>query len=234
VPRYPARVGTYHVGRLLGWLLGSAAAPVLLGALLGRRGAWLGMLCACAAMLWLLLWLPRSAHRAFGAARFALAARRYRLLGALAFTRPRERAAALSIAGCRIASGDLAAASSALDAIDPAALDASERAVWLNNRACVALESGHDPHGALALADEASALRPDVPAIQHTRAKALLAVGRVDDAITVLDSMRSGGELSPYLEAERCRELAAAWEQKGQSDYAADYRARARLTAAAS
>jgi predicted Zn-dependent protease len=226
-------VGTYHVGRLLSWLLGSTAAPVVLGSLLGRRGAWLGMLCVCAVLLWLLLWLPRSAHRAFEAARFPRAARRYRLLGALAFTRRRERAAVLSFAGCRIAAGDLAAASSALAAIDPSSLDASERVVWLNNRACIALDSGHDPHGALALVEEATALRPDVPAVQHTRAKALLAVGRVDDAISVLDAMRSGGELPPYLEAERCRELALAWEQKGQSDYAADYRERARLTAAA-
>ena len=227
-------MGTYHVGRLLGWLLGSAAAPVILGSLLGRRGAWLGILCACVALLWLLLWLPRSAHRAFEAARFSRAARRYRLLGALAFTRRRERAALLSFAGCRVATGDLSTASAVLDSLDPSAFDASERVVFLNNRACVALESGADPHGALALVEEATALRPDVPAIQHTRAKALLAVGRVDDAIAVLDAMRSAGELPPYLEAERCRELALAWERKGQSDYAADYRARARLHAAAS
>jgi predicted Zn-dependent protease len=226
-------VGPHHVGHLIGWLLGSAVTPVVLGSLLGRRGAWTGVLCASIATAWLLLWLPRAAHAAFEAARFARAGRYYRLIGSFAFTRKRERAAVLSRAACSIAAGDLTAASATLDAIDPAALDASERVVWLNNRACVALEDGGDAHGALALADEATALRPDVPAIQHTRAKALLAVGRVDDAITVLDAMRSGGELSPYLEAERCRELALAWDQKGQSDYAADYRARARLHAPA-
>jgi predicted Zn-dependent protease len=226
-------VGPQHVGHIIGWLLGSAAAPIVLGSLLGRRGAWIGVMCAGFATAWLLLWLPRAAHSAFEAARFARAARRYRLLGSLAFSRKRERAAALSRAGCSIAAGELGAASAVLDAIDPGTLDAAERVVWLNNRACVALESGGDAEGALALVEEATALRPDVPAIQHTRAKALLAVGRVDDAITVLDAMRSGGELPPYLEAERCRELALAWERKGQADYAADYRERARLQAVA-
>ena len=47
----------------------------------------------------------------------------------------------------------------------------------------------------------------------------------------VLDAMRTGGELAPQLEAERCRDLAAAWERKGQADYASDYRERARLVA---
>ncbi|HWU89641.1 MAG TPA: tetratricopeptide repeat protein, partial [Kofleriaceae bacterium] len=149
-------------------------------------------------------------------------------------TRRRERAAALSCAGCSIAIGELGAASEVLDAIDPATLDASERVVWLNNRACVALEVGRDAQAALALAEEATSLRPDVPAIQHTRARALLAVGRVDDAIAVLDAMRAGLELPAYLEAERCRELARAWERKGQAAYAEDYRERARMQAAAS
>jgi hypothetical protein len=227
-------VGPRHVGRVIGWLLGSAAAPIVLGALAGRRGAWIGVLGALAATAWLLLLLPRAAHGAFAAARFARAARRYRLIGALAFTRKRERAAALSRAGCRIAGGELAAASALLGAIDPETLDGTERVVWLNNRACVALDGGGDAHGALALVEVATALRPDVPAIQHTRARALLAVGRIDDAITVLDAMRSGGELPRHLEAERCRALALAWERKGQADYAADYRDRARLHAAAS
>jgi predicted Zn-dependent protease len=227
-------VGAHHVGRVIGWLLGSAAAPIVLGSLAGRRGAWLGVLCAILATGWLLILLPRAAHAAFEAARFTRAARRYRLIGSLAFTRKRERAASLSCAGCSIAAGEIAAATAALEALDPAELDAAERVVWLNNRACVALESGRDAGGALALIEEATALRPDVPAIQHTRAKALLAVGRVDDAITVLDAMHTGVELPAYLEAERCRELALAWERKGQADYAADYRERARRNAAAS
>jgi predicted Zn-dependent protease len=89
------------------------------------------------------------------------------------------------------------------------------------------LARGSDPHAALALVDEASALRPDVPALQHTRGMALLAVGRVDDAIAVLDGMRAAGDLGPRLEADRCRELALAWTKKGETAYAEDYRLRA-------
>ena len=88
-----------------------------------------------------------------------------------------------------------------LATIDGTQLDTAERVVWLNNRACAVLDAGRDAQVALALVDDAIALRPDVPAIQHTRARALLAVGRIDDAIAVLDSMRSGGELSAHLEA---------------------------------
>jgi hypothetical protein len=56
---------------------------------------------------------------------------------------------------------------------------------------------------------------------------ALLALGRTDEAIAILDGMRTGGELPRRLEVDRCRELARAWDQKGQSAYADDYRARA-------
>jgi predicted Zn-dependent protease len=137
----------------------------------------------------------------------------------------------LSRAGCDIASGRLAAAERILTGLDGSALDSAERVTWLNNRACIALDAGRDPHAALALVEAAVVLRPDVPAVQHTRATALIAVGRFDEAIGILDAMRTGGELSPALEAVRCRELARAWEHKGQPDYAADYRARARLVA---
>ena len=137
----------------------------------------------------------------------------------------------LSRAGCDVAAGRLAVAERVLAGFDCAVLDAAERVTWLNNRACVALETGGDPQAALELVEQAVALRPDVPAVQHTRATALIALGRFDDAIGVLEAMRAGGELSPALEALRCRELARAWDQKGQPDYAADYRDRARLVA---
>jgi len=199
----------------------------------------LGVALAVLATMWLVLWLPRAAHGAFEAARYANAARRYRLIAATAFSAARERAALLSRAGCDIASGRFAAAERILATFDAGfdagfdgrALDASERVTWLNNRACLALEAGHDPHAALALVEDAVALRPDVPAVQHTRATALIALGRFDEAIGILDAMRTGGELAPALEAVRCRELAKAWEHKGQPDYAADYRDRARLVA---
>jgi len=211
--------------RILGWLTGALALVVALGTVAGRLGALLGLAGAVAATLWQWLWLPRSAHAAFEAGTFTRAARRYRILGLLAGTRARERAALLSRVGCCVALGQLAEAESLLARIDPATLDVAERAVWLNNRAVATLE--RDPHAALALIDEASALRPDVPALQHTRGTALLAVGRVDDAIAVLDGMRAAGELPPRLEADRCRELSHAWTRKGEAAYAEDYRQRA-------
>jgi len=203
----------------------------------------LGVALAVLATMWLVLWLPRAAHGAFEAARYASATRRYRLIAATAFSTARERAAVLSRAGCDIAAGRFAAAERILASfaassgagvgagLDGRALDAAERVTWLNNRACLALEAGRDPGAALALVEQAVALRPDVPAVQHTRATVLIALGRFDEAIGILDAMRIGGELAPALEAVRCRELASAWEHKGQLDYAADYRDRARLVA---
>jgi tetratricopeptide (TPR) repeat protein len=217
-----------HVGRLASWTVICALVPLLLGRALGRPWIFIGVLAAIAGTVWLVLWLPRSAHAAFERARYATAARRYRLIASTAFTAVRERAAVLSRAGCDVAAGRFAAAERILARFDGAALESAERVTWLNNRACVALEAG-DPEGALALAEQAIALRPDVPAVQHTRATALIAIGRFDEAIAILEAMRSGGELAPALEAVRCRELANAWERKGQPDYAADYRDRARI-----
>ena len=222
-------MGAQHVGRIVGWTAGCALSSLMLGVMFGLPWIGVGVGCSVVATLWVTLWLPRSAHAAFGAARFDRAERRYRTIAALAFTTSRERAALLSRAGCDIAAGRLEPADAALATLEPA--DTTERVVWLNNRACAALDAGRDAHAALVLVDEAIDLRPDVPAIQHTRARALLAVGRIDDAIAVLDAMRSGGELSAQLEAERCRDLAKAWEHKGQAAYADDYRARARLVA---
>ena len=220
-----------HVLRAIGWSALCVAAPVLLGAALGRRGAPLGVLAAVIATVAVTLWLPRAAHRAFEAGRFGRAGRRYRVVAALAAARRRERAAQLSRAACDLAAGRLARAQALLARFEPAGLDVSERVVWLNNVAWAALDGGGDPASALALVDEATALRPDVPAVQHTRARALLAVGRVDDAIAVLDAMRAGGELAPHLESIRCAELADAWDRKGHAAYASDYRGRARLLA---
>lgn len=211
--------------RILAWVTGALALPVAFGGMAGQVGALVGAAGSVVGTLWLWLWLPRSAHAAFEAGRFARAARRYRVLGWLAGTAARERSALLSRTGCSVGLGEIERADALLAAIDGERLDASERAVWLNNRACAVLE--RDAQAALVLVDEASALRPDVPALQHTRGMALLAVGRVDDAIAVLDGMRAGGELHPRLEADRCRDLARAWTQKGETAYAEDYRQRA-------
>jgi len=213
--------------RLLAWFAILVVDVAAFGVGMGRIGVVVGVAFAILSTLWMWFWLPGSAHRAFDRGLLDRAARRYRYVGALAFTPSRERAALLSRAGCHVAARRIPLAERLLARLDPAKLDAAERAVWLNNRACAQLESGSDPHAALALAEEATVLRPDVPAVQHTRGMALLAVGRIDDAISVLDGMRAGGELSPRLEAERCRDLAAAWERKGQTAYAEDYRLRA-------
>jgi predicted Zn-dependent protease len=216
------------VARMLVVALIVVVLPLLGGGLTGlRAGGMAGIALGVLLVLWLWLWLPRSAHAAFEAGSYGAAERRYRLLGVVATTTARERAALLSRAGCLVAAGQVERAEELLAALDTNELAPAERAVWLNNRACAALAAGRDPRAALALVDEASALRPDVPAVQHTRGMALLAVGRLDDAIAVLDGMRAGGELPPRLEAERCRELAIAWSQKGQAAYAEDYRLRA-------
>ncbi len=209
-------------------ILVALVALPLLGAIVLRRGGGLaGAGLALIGLLWIWLWLPRIAHSAFEEGKYTVAGRRYRWLEWLAPSSTRERAARLSRAGCAVAAGDVTTADKLLAAIDTSSLAAAERAVWLNNRACAQLATGSDPAGALALADEAGSLRPDVPALQHTRAMALIAVGRTDDAIAILDGMRTGGELPPRLEADRCRELARAWTAKGETAYAEDYRIRA-------
>jgi hypothetical protein len=215
------------VVRILAWVAIVILDVTVFAVGMGQIGIVVGVAFALLSTLWMWFWLPGSAHRAFDRGLLDRAARRYRYLGALAFTPARERAALLSRAGCHVAARRIELAEQLLARIDPTKLDAAERAVWLNNRACAQLDAGSDPQAALALAEEATVLRPDVPAVQHTRGMALLAVGRIDDAITVLDGMRAGGELSPRLEAERCRDLAAAWERKGQTAYAEDYRLRA-------
>lgn len=225
------QVAARHVGRLATWAVACGLVPVLLGSALGRRWTVIGAALAITGTVWVVLRLPRTAHAAFERGRYADAARRYRVIASVAFSAARERAALLSRAACDIASGRLAEAERILDRFDATALDSAERVTWLNNRACAALEAGRDPHAALSLVEQAVALRPDVPAVQHTRATALIVIGRFDEAIAILDAMRAGGELSPALEALRCRELATAWEHKGQPDYAADYRERARLLA---
>jgi len=201
------------------------AVILLGGSAFGNAGIALGVAAVLALWLWQWLWLPRTAHRVFAAGHYTNARRRYRLAGIVSAAPQRRRAALLSQLACRVAAGERAEAMRLLAAIDGDALDVAERAVWLNNRACLALAD--DPIGALALADDATGLRPDVPALQHTRGMALLAVGRIDDAIAVLDQMRAGGELATQLEAERCRDLARAWTQKGEPAYAEDYRLRA-------
>ncbi|HEY0477879.1 MAG TPA: hypothetical protein VGD37_10165, partial [Kofleriaceae bacterium] len=122
-----------HAGRLASWAVVSGLGPVLLGSALGRPWLLIGIVLAIAATVWLVLWLPRTAHAAFEAARYARAARRYRLIAASAFTPARERAAVLSRAGCDVAAGRLASAERILAGFDAGSLEAAERVTWLNN-----------------------------------------------------------------------------------------------------
>lgn len=219
-----------YAARILAFAVIVVMLPFVGGVIGAKAGAVTGAGLGLLVVLWLWLWLPRMAHDAFEAGKFHRALRRYRLLGLFATNRNRALASQLSRAGCHVATGDVARADSLLERIDRAALSPAEKAVWLNNRACARL-AANEGAAALQLADEASALRPDVPALQHTRGLALLALGRIDDAIAVFDGMRAGGELPTFLEAERCRDLAKAWSQKGEAAYAEDYQLRAKTLA---
>jgi tetratricopeptide (TPR) repeat protein len=206
-------------------------ALALAGLAIGLR-AWLGgPLIAFAAAVWLGWWLvgtilmPRLAHAAFVAGDTARARRRYLVLGVVS---PAARdASRVSIAGSHLVDRDYRRALCALAAIDGGRLPGLLRAAWLNNRAYALVRDGRDPAEALALIDEALALRPGVPGFLHTRGLALLADDHLDDAIRAFEAVWDAGEIDPRLEAERCHDLAVAWERKGHADYAADYRLRA-------
>src|SRR5262249_18911468 len=133
--RYPRCVAARQVGNAFGWCVGCALAPLLLGGMFGPAWIAIGIACSVVATSWLLLWLPRSAHRAFEAARYATALRRYRWIGALSFSVGRSRLAVLSQAACHLAAGSPEMAQPLLAGVDETALDQAERAVWLNNRA---------------------------------------------------------------------------------------------------
>src|SRR2546426_1006918 len=90
------------------WIAGAMAVPVAAGVAFGRLGALIGVMIALLATLWLWLWLPRAAHGAFEAGKYARAARRYRVLSVLGGSAARERSALLSRAGCFVAAGELA------------------------------------------------------------------------------------------------------------------------------
>lgn len=183
-------------------------------------GVWLVWYLTCAILQ------PRLAHAAFRAGRTAQARRRYRVLAAIS---PAARdGARVSMAGCALIDRDWPRAQRELLAIEGAQLPAVLQAAWLNNRAyAIARGGAGDPGDPLALVDEALTVRPGVPGFLHTRGLALLAAGSLDDAIRAFEAVWDAGELDPALEAERCHDLATAWERKGHHDYAADYRRRA-------
>jgi tetratricopeptide (TPR) repeat protein len=185
----------------------------------------------------LFVFVPRMAHDAFESGRFGRASILYRVLRVYVLD-PRTRAAIdVSLAGCRLADGAWQAALDELAGVDPDKLGPSARAAFYNNRAYARARGKLDAQAALADVDRATELRPDVAGFRHTRGLALLAAGRLDDAIAELDAMwrRMGAdEAPPLLEAERCFDLGVAWQQKGEPEYARDYFQRARAVAPAS
>ncbi len=208
-------------------LLGFAAG---VGSALAGRAAALLIFAGGGLLLQLVrVALPAAAHRAFQRGDLAQARRRYRWLARTAWLAHRRRYAELSLAAVSLAAGDYDRAAAQLAAVDGEALDLSARAAWLNNRAYALLRQGRDLDEAGRLSSAALELRPDVPGIRHTHGLVLLARGRVDAAIAVLDELHQLGDLPSALEAERCGDLARAWSAKGEADYAAEYRGRAAL-----
>jgi tetratricopeptide (TPR) repeat protein len=185
-------------------------------------------------VLWLWLLLPRAAHRHFRAGRGGAALRRYRLLRAITLDPERRVAVDVSLAACLLAREETAAARATLDRLDREHLDEATRAAFLNNQAYLLVRTDGDGREALRLSEEAIALRPHVVGFHHTRALALLAIGRLDEAIRTLDGLwrdLAASEADAQLEAERCYDLGRAWQRKGQPDYARDYFDRARRAA---
>jgi tetratricopeptide (TPR) repeat protein len=209
----------YWLGFVATVAAGWAAAGLRTAALVGLLWTLVGT--------FVVIVLPRAAHAAFERGELGAAGWRYRLLARLSPTRARRGAARVSVAACRLSACDVAGGERELGRVAEGALDDAGRAAWLNNRAYARLVGGGDAGVALAQVDEAARLRPDVPGVVHTRGLAQLAAGRTDDAIRSFETMWELGDLAPRLEAERCRDLARAWEAKGHRDYAADYRARA-------
>jgi tetratricopeptide (TPR) repeat protein len=181
-----------------------------------------------------LVWLPRAAHRAFRAGDSSRARLLYGVLRTV-LVDPWARAAVdVSLAACEMAGERYREALAALERVDPTYLSEPARAAWLNNRAYALARLRERPEVALRCIGEAMDLRPQVAGFRHTRGIALLAVGRVDEAIRELDAVWRAlpvEEESSLLESERCYDLGVAWSRKGESEYAADYFDRARRAA---
>ncbi|RMH37048.1 MAG: hypothetical protein D6689_21450 [Deltaproteobacteria bacterium] len=216
----------------------AAVAAALLAAVAvaragGRLAAALTALGGLSAVAAVAIGLPRAAHRAFRRGDAPRAALYYAVLRRLALDPDVRASADVSLAACDLARGRYASALRRLAAIRPDELPEPARAAWFNDRAYALARSGGDPAAALAAADRAVELRPAAPAFRHTRGIALLAIGRVDEAIRELEAAwhDAEGAPPPLLEAERCYDLGVAWQRKGERDYANDYFDRAQRAA---
>lgn len=201
-------------------LAGAMAAAVVAGGLIGLVGV-------------VYVWLPRAAHRAFRDGDFERARRLYWVVGLVRFSRAAASAARLSRSACDLALGRYDQALAGLEQIGEDELDEAGRAVWHNNRAYALARMGARTEDALSSASTAVELRPRVAGFRHTRGVALLAVGKIDEAIRELDAVWTSGdaEATGLLEAERCVDLGKAWLAKGEVEYALDYFVRARKAA---
>jgi tetratricopeptide (TPR) repeat protein len=161
----------------------------------------------------------------FRAGRFDLARRGTEWLLRFSF-RPGSRATLeLNLAACHLAAGEYELGGEALRAIDREALDASVEGIWENNFAYYLLSTGGPPREALALVEQSANRNPANPAFRSTRGIALLALGRVDDAIAELQlAVDTGAEhQGPAAMAENYFHLARAWDARGESAYARDH-----------
>ena len=218
-------------------VVGVGAAAIVAAGAFGPEAAVATFTLLVLLLLAFVIILPRSAHRAFERGDFGRAARLYRVLRPFVVDGGTRGAIDVSLAGCRLAASDWAGALAQLHKVPDDALTPSARAAWLNNRAYANARGPIDASLALRDAEEAMTLRPDVPGFRHTRGIALLALGRLDDAIHELDTVwrkLAHEDLPPLLEAERCYDLGVAWQRKGELDYASDYFLRARAVAPSS
>lgn len=209
------------------------AAAVLVAVTYDRPVAlvMLSVLAGVPVLMWILL--PRAAHRAFRRGDYKRSKLLYKLLRFWVISRTSRAAVDVSLAACALAGEEWSESLAMLDRIDARSLGDAARAAWLNNRAYALARADRDPHHALACSEEAIRLRPDVAGFRHTRGVALLALGRVDEAIAELERLweelsAEAGDEAPLLEAERCYDLGLAWKRKGERDYATDYFHRAR------
>ena len=193
---------------------------------------WLLGWCVLSAVL--LLWVPRIAHSRFLAGEYSTARFWYRILRWVVLHEKSLGGVQVSIAGSFLAENQFVIASELLENIDGSKLSASARAAWLNNRAYLRVRNAQEFASALALCDQAIALRPYVSGFHHTRAVVLIGLGRVEEAIAILDGIwrqYTVDVTNDVFEAERCYDLAIAWAKKGQREYAVDYFERSRRTA---
>jgi len=175
------------------------------------------------------IWIPMAAHRAFRRGDSGRARILYALLRAIRLQPSARQSLLVSLGACSVEREDWKSAEHLLGRVQEESLAESARAIWLNNRAYILLRTGGSAVEALRLVDEATAMRPGVPGFRHTRGVALIQSDKVDEGIRELHAMweRSGGEMSELLEAERCYDLAMAWEATGETEYANDYLRRA-------